>query len=553
MTIKVWNAMKSISVLSLLLLLIVSCSDDDLNSIDAGIINNLNFVTTEIISEVEFSNEDISSVRSSANGQFLLGVYEEDEISKIRGSFVSQLILPTDIYYSDFIEPDTIVTATIDDVVLYIPYHATALSVEAGLYTYQLDSIFGIKDATADNGEPFGVFDFKVHELATFLNPLDPTDPSKANTYYSDKDYAVATELGSSVVGFSPTAIDTVTYIKRFINGIEYQTDTVTLGNNAPRIAVHLDTDFFQTEFLDKLPAEGETIPSEFQSQSSFVRYFKGLFVNTTSDAAGSMATLPLTNAYVDMYYTNQVSLVSTGNDVDTIAKTMKFSLGGVKAVKYESTVSAAQDLDKLYIQGTAGSQANIRLFGYDENDPTNVSMELDTLRNGSVDGFIGANDAEGNNLWLINEANLLLYIDDAFEATDPVYRLYLYKKVPDIGALMGYNSQLLDYLTAANLSFADGVLTEDEDGDYYKFKLTDYVTELLMGKDEDGVLNSNNVDNLGLRIFNEGDYPTTTSDTLVGSESWNPRGVVLFGGASGDDSDPKRLKLKINYSYQNR
>ena len=210
MTIKVRIAMNSISILSLLLLLVTSCSDDDLNSIDAGLIDNLNFVTTELISEVEFSNENIPSVESSATGQFLLGVYDEEEISKIRGSFVCQLVLPTDIYYyAEEIGMDTIVKATIDEVVLYIPYHSTALSVENGLYTYKLDSIFGVKDPTADDNEPFGAFDFKVYELATFLNPLDPKDPSKANVYYSDKVYEVNTLLADKP-GFIPTAIDTV-------------------------------------------------------------------------------------------------------------------------------------------------------------------------------------------------------------------------------------------------------------------------------------------------------------------------------------------------------
>ena len=99
MIIKVLKAMKSMGILSLLFLLVTSCSNDDLNSIDAGFIDNLNFITKDTIFEVEFSPELIEKVESQVNGQFLLGVYEEPNISKIRGSFVSQLELPSDIYW----------------------------------------------------------------------------------------------------------------------------------------------------------------------------------------------------------------------------------------------------------------------------------------------------------------------------------------------------------------------------------------------------------------------------------------------------------------------
>jgi hypothetical protein len=542
MTIKVWNAMKSMGILSLLLLLVFSCSDDDLNSIDAGFIDNLNFVTTELISEVQFSNEDISRVQSSQNGQFLLGVYDEDEISKIRGSFVSQLLLPSDInYYSSIIYEDTLVTSLIDDVVLYVPYHATVLSENEGAYTYKLDSVFGIKntDVSVENNEPFGDFDFKVYDLKTFLNPLDPTDPSSANTYYTDKEYEVNSELANEE-GFVLTASDTETLIERYVGGQKYDEEIIKLSNNAPRMAIHLNKDFFQSQILDKLPAEGEATPPNFQSQESFVRYFKGLFVNATSTAPASIATLPLNNAFVEMYYTNEVSLKSTGETLDTIAKTMKFSLGGVKACKYETLNIAPKNNDKLYIQGTSGAQANVKLFGYDDANPNTVSEELKKIRE-------LANDEDGNLLWLINEASLLFYVDSIFEPTETVYKLFLYKKVPEISSIPSYNSQLLDYITAPDLATFDGDFVQGLDGSYYKFKLTDYITELLSGK------NNKNVDNLALKLYNQGDYPNATTDTVVDMRSWNPRGVVLSGHNVANDSDRKRVKLQINYSFQNR
>ena len=107
-----------------------------------------------------------------------------------------------------------------------------------------------------------------------------------------------------------------------------------------------------------------------------------------------------------------------------------------------------------------------------------------------------------------------------------------MYKKTPN------YDSQISDYITAASFSDAQGALQKDENGAYYyQFRVTDYITKLLDGTQ------SKNIDNLGLKVFANGDLPISTIDTLVTSNNWNPRGVVLDGSLT---------KLKINYSVQN-
>ena len=536
MTLKFWKAMRSMGILSLLFLLIISCSEDDLNTIDAGFIDNLNFITKEIISEVEFSSEAISKVESHINGQFLLGIYEEKNISKIRGSFVSQLILPSDIYVTDDIREESEIKTIlhIDDVVLYLPYHSTVKSVDNEVYTYKLDSVFPV----AKDGVDYDAFSFEVHELETFLNPLNPSNPSLANVYYSDKEYVTKTLLATET-NYVPSASDTVTSISRYVESGDVPVEKISLTNNAPRMAIPLDKNYFKTHILEKLPLKGEDILSDFQSQESFNRYFRGLYVKVISSDGASIVTLPLTDAFVDMYYTYEEEVISTGVK-STVAKTMRFNLGGVKAVKYESIGVETQETDKIYLQGTSGFLGNIRLFGYDTISPNLVTAELNELRNMS--------NEDGKPVWLINEANLRFYLDQNFVNTNTsglVSKLFLYKKVD--GSILNhlYNSQLLDYLTASNLSSVEGSLYKDENNEYYyKFKLTDYITELLEGT------NTKNVDNLGLKIYNPGDYPT--NDTLIRSSSWNPRGVVL----DGDDlsgSGVKRTVLKINYSYQNR
>ena len=550
MTIKVRDAMKGISLLSLLLLLVVSCSDDDLNSIDAGFIDNLNFVTKDTVFEVQFDNEFIDSVESELEGQFLLGVYDEEGVGKIRSSFVSQLMLPDTIeFYSETIHPDTIVTRHIDAVILTIPYHSSVRLVEEDGNIYQLDSVFGKSTTDTDDNVIYEGFNVKVHELATFLNPLDPNDPSAVNKYYSNRDYDVAALLrDEAAVTVSP--LDTAAYFTKSLTGDIWRK---SFSDRSPYMSMLLDPSYFETKLLNILPEKDGEVPAELKTQESFIRYMKGLYVEVTSTIGASTVTFPLTNASVDMHYSNVISLVSTGVNIDTIAALRRFDLGGVKANKHEPLEKASypRDSDKLYIQGTAGSLSNVKLFDYDDQ-PGNETVVSDELR----DLRTLANDDDNNMLWLINEANLLFYVDG--EEKPSIDKLFLYKKVPSINGALPYNSQLLDYITASNLSVVDGDLTEDIDEDgqtsyYYKFKITDYMTDLLSGKNADGSENNRNVDNFGLKIYNPGDYPKSTIDSLVKTPNWNPRGVVLFGGTGDGDTNEKRVKLNINYSYQNR
>jgi hypothetical protein len=517
------HSMKKILYFSLLLLFSIAC-ESDLNSINASFIDNKNFESKELISEVSFSSDSISSVNSSTLGQYLLGVYNNPNFGTLKASFVSQLSLPTSLEYtSESYGADTLVVPSLDGVVLYIPYQATLDVGEDQKPRYSLDSIFGTYDSIA---ESYGSFDFEVHELETFLNPLSPSDPSRPNRFDTDRTYETRGVL-ATVSNFSPSAKDTVTYVKRSIDGTVYDTDTIQLTNAAPRIAIPLDTDFFQTKILDKLPAKGAVAPEVMSSQQDFIRYFRGLYLKTVSGTHASIASLLLSNAFVEMYYTNVVRKVSTGAILDTIKRAKTFSFGGVRASKYEHDHTGASDTDKIYVQGASGFQANIKLFGYDSDQPNIVSPELQSL-------LEVANDDEGNPKWLINEASLTFYVDESnwLSATDKVFKLFLYKKTPN------YNSQILDYITAASFSAEEGVLQKDEnDAYYYQFRVTDYITKLLNGTQ------SKNVDNLGLKVFANGDLPISTSDTLVTSNNWNPRGVVLKG---------KLTKLKINYSVQN-
>jgi len=541
MTIKVLNAMKKPSYFSLLLLFFVAC-ENDINTIDAGFIGDEKFTNVTVDYEVSFDTENIDRIKSTALGQYLLGVYNDPEFGALKASFVSQLGLPSNVKYytgKEFVS-DTIVTPILDSVVLYVPYQSTLKSIDSDtkVKTFELDSVYGLYNKTT---KEYGSFHLKVHKLNTFLSSLDPTDPSQSNTYYTDKNYDLAADgLLADIVNFKPSASDTVTIIERKIGNEIYDRDTIRLTNGTPRMAIPLSKEIFKRDILDLLPATGEDTPSEFSSLANFTRHFKGLYIETVSDDAASIASLKLTDAFVGMYYTNIVKKGSTDAVLDTIKETRTFALGGVKASKFEHDHARLNnDPKNLYIQGAAGSQANVKLLGYDSGNTGTVSAELLGLRN-------EAHDADGKLKWLINEASLKFYMKEDFleTATDTVFKLFLYKKTPN------YNSQIVDYMSSASALAVQGKLTKDKDLStddkniyYYKFLLTDYITNLL----ETG--NTANVDNFGLKVFTQSDVPTAATDTIVTSYNWDPRGVVLHGKES--EADAKRVVLKIKYAKE--
>ena len=529
MILKDLRALRNFCTLSLLLLGVVSC-EDDVTTLGSDFINNT-LETTAIASEVGFSNEDISFIETISSGKFLLGVYNDSNFGTLSASFVSQLVLPSDTrYYLGSSAEGTEVTPFLDDVVLFIPYESTYVEFNSDKkYVYNLNLIYG---NYLTRYKDYNGFDIEVSELDTFLSDVNPTSPTESIKLYSNKTYATKKLLAKKTIQ-NISLLDSVIEISRKSSTT---TEKIRLTNNAPFLSVRLDKDYFKDKFLAKMNFYGEARKTGFTTQKDFIRYFKGLLVNVTSTDAASIATLDLSKAYVNLYYTNVIKNTATGKNTDSIAATKTFTLGGVKANVLKHNHTRTSVAEKMYVQGANGSLSNIHLFGYNPAQPNVVSEELKLLRAES-------NTAEGLPKWLINKASLKVYVDESFaeKNKDTITRLFLYKKTPT------YNSQLLDYIpsTTRSVSGSLGLLKEDTSengGYYYEFIITNYISNLLKGT------NTSNVDNLALKVYNEGDFPQSPTDTIVSSASWDPRGVVLHGGKK-EITDPKRILLTINYS----
>jgi len=503
--------------LVLVFTVVISC-EKDFTDIKSGIISNTKFDTdTLTVKSITIENSPIISVTSdnisSEPGQYLLGVYASDAYEKIEASIVSQLALSAGLQVVDDANvyvSDTTVVTTIDTVFIKLPYQA---SLNEDGTAYELDSIIG---------DPSKSFNLNVYESGTYLSILDPLEPSKLNNYQSN-DVFEKTGNALNVVSdfqFLPSLTDSIV-VKRWLSDATLATqDTITYFNSTssivpvPFAVIPLKEDKIKQMFLDKYEL------SYFDSQAAFNDYFKGLIIEATGNE-GSLISFNFNgtvNPSLEIYYTNTV--VAGGVVVDTIYKNDSFLLSGVRASTYnmEDKVYPA---DKITLQGTAGSEAKINLFGAD-TDGDGVADKIEELR--------------ARNL-LINDASLTFYINQSIDTTAVPYQLFLYKS--DENAIPVY-SQLKDLYSEGATVFG-GLLERDGSGnkEKYTFRITDYISDILSGETDYSPT-------LRLKVVNATDLQTV-SDTIFKNYNWNPKAVTLFNheAVNGD----KKVELKISYS----
>ncbi len=529
---------KNVGLILLLFFGITAC-EKDIQNIGIDLVDNGKFSVGDSLMEIVSYNINVDSSRVDNNDlnrkpQYLMGVNNNYNFGYLKSNVIAQLQLPVfGVYFGD--------NAVIDLVVLDIPYYATRDTVQYAkdpitgeelrdedgnpiiTPSYSLDSIYGNSETE---------FQIKISELETFLNVLDPEDPTKRKAYFSDKEYITSNELYMG--NFKPNRNDTVLYVERrlldgnpaTINDI----DTIKAENASPSMKFFLDEDFFKTRFIDEKDSQ------HFDSNLFFVHYFKGMFIESNG-FDGSLINFPAIRTKMTIYFTNE-EIRTEGEDEDlnyngitgeedVLVKSkqdMSFIFGeGVRTGQYRRDYSGSivensilnpdkiNGEQKLYVQGAAGSEAIINLF---------TPESLQELRDKNL---------------LINEANLVLYIDKNSQIGKVPKQLFLYN----------YDKRtILKDLLRSGFEVFGGILKYDDDGnpEKYKFRITEYVTS---------VLNSDELtdpSSLSLKTFNETDIPDfTLLDSVVKNYSWIPKGVVLHGNLP--ETNDKRLKLEIIYS----
>jgi len=519
MTIKVVKTIKQLVLFSVLFAGIVSC-ESDIENLGTNIVENGIFDSNVYNSDVKTYNQNILSRRAKGLGQYLLGVYHTDDFGKLEASIATQLA-PSGII-------DFGTDPVMDAVILTIPYQVGENTADVGeAPAYELDSIFG--DPTKD-------FNLNIYELTSYLNTLDPLNPSETLKYYTNQSYSYGASLYSGT--FKPDANDTILIVDRPEVIIDYDTmefdrDTIKRDNAEPAIRLPLNESFFTNNFL---------LNASFpETTEGFVEFFNGLYIEATQagDPKASIMSLNLlAESNITIYYTNTVVKDETIEGVDLngdtvieatanvkTKQTAVFSFSGITTNTYtRDYTSATADTfinspnvtsgdEKLFLQGAAGSYALIDLFTNDD---------INALR---------------NNNWLINEASLTFYIDQSAENLNIPEKLFVYN--------YDDNAQMLDMFTEGPEEF-DGTLQNDDNNNPLKYtvNITNYVSNIL--KSTDPITPSK----LAVKVYNPTDLPVNVADIEIKDYSWTPKGVVVHGNQSADIE--KRIKLEITYTKLN-
>lgn len=501
--------------------IIVSC-EKDFRELGGNIISNNSFNTKQIVLDVvinkDLPNEgiDISSVRAdniaiNTLGEYLLGVYKNDDYKKIEASIVSQLGLPANLPTSGINSTDTTEHYILDKVALIFPYEATNNGQDSeGKFEYSLDSVLG------DNS--IGV-PLKVLRNETFLNTLDPGMPSQNNSFLSNHSYTEGELLNEDPnFQFIPRSNDSILVVRRELSTGSKFNDTIKLQNSRPFLSIPLDKSKMKQLFWDKFS------DSEFSSQDLLNNYFKGLIIKAEGTDG---AMVPLNFAFtsnnivpsLNFYYT--VTRVIKGSVKDTLKLNHSFTLSGVVNSKYVASPTAnPAPTNSFKVQGTAGTMAKIEIL----ND-----SELQDLRSQNI---------------LINDASLIFNIDSSRDTVNVPKRLFAYKKeVLSNDSDVTGNHIKDNYSEAA--SFGGSLLLEDNKPNRYTFKITDYISDLVSGE-------SNDLRPLLLKVYNQTtDDPITNRslDTIVKNYNWNPRGVTLLNNSSTNGA--LKARLVISYSEE--
>ena len=406
---------------------------------------------------------------------------------------------------------------------------------------YEIDSIYGNREAS---------FDLKIYELKYYLSQYDPaTDFAKNSKFFSNTDYLKS--------GFYGKTLHNERYQLNFeelrFNYEEDNPDTEDEDEResietrlTPRIRVPLEREFFQEKILDQ---EGEAV---FINDDNFAQHLRGLIIKADNFDDDLYMLLDINNARISIEYDyDEVNTNTTVDDTsdDTIEKSSKTYLinfglyfntidKNIINSQVEQEILASQSnapSQQMYLSGS-GLFSTLRLF----DQGSEGDKLLDELR---------------ENKWLINEANLIIYIDQnqysSLNKSQFPDRLYLYKY--DTGFPLtdfSIDNTVNDNEINRSKYIYGGILElDDQNKPYrYKFRITDHVNRLIKNDSTNiplGLVPCNGINNIQLKkaeIVDQGfiNYPATAI--------LNPKGVILHGSQS-ENHPQGGLKLEIFYT----
>jgi hypothetical protein len=411
-----------------------------------------------------------------------------------------------------------------------------------------LDSVYFNNKVYDEFKDESIVFDLKVERSTFFLRELDPNAGfQEAQTYYSSQQFSpafVSDVLFQGTYEFSDREI----LIPREDDPETVDVDeSLLFTKREPGIRVALDNDFFQENILDR---EGG---SEMLSEANFTEFIRGIHFSLEAQAgADLMMLLDLTRANITMTYTyERYNANNVDNEFkDILELDFTFPLlvrspQGSRGITVNTLINEnyppevatrldnGENASRVFIKGGAGTTAQINLF-----EPQDGGMDI-------------INQIKANN-WVINEANLVFYVDQERlngQVIEPP-RLYLYNLDNNLPL---YNPQLEQVPTGGRFgSFYDGTIQRGADGrgQKYTVRITDHINNIVIRDSANAPIGLTLTSNLqdtrvGRALLTEGEKNLPISATTV------PFGTVLYGPniLESDPNHDKRVKLEIFYT----
>lgn len=402
---------------------------------------------------------------------------------------------------------------------------------------YEIDSIFGNTSAG---------FDLKVSELTYQLNALDPGNNFETITeYYTGTDFHEEGFVGA-VLHEAPYAFNfeelRYNYEEDDIETPDVDETTLVETRKSPRLRIPLDPTFFQERLFD---LEGE---DEISNNENFRQQIKGLNIRFENLAEDLFLYLNMSQANIEINYTfnryddNDTPDDETDFSINRENRIYNLSASGVQ-INHFSTENTSEPLDdnKIYLSGNLGHKAILRLF--DQEDQTAL-----------------VDDVRGND-WLINEANLIFYVDPdhvaGWNEDDRIAeRIYLYNNNTNL-PLSDYYTDDTSNSDPRQTKTTHGGILEYQDGvPYrYKFRITDHVAAIIRSDSTSAAYE--NVP-IGMVVTYDINAISNKTSLIEGSTETveyplgallNPLGTVLIGPQPAEENQEKRLELEIIYT----
>lgn len=519
---------KFISVLSLISIVFIAC-DNDYNSFESDIEGTQNFETNTDRFPVTAYNKRIKPLQTNNFPSNFLGIYKDAVYGQTINSIITQVV-PSKKYNPDFGTNPEFTRAY-----LTIPYYATENGAK-----YDIDSLYGNKAVK-----------LSIYRTNYFMRDFNPASEDKSvQLYYSNN-----TEFGSASNEVTLLYQNSAFIPNKAKQKTQEQGDDgmfKVVDSIAPSLHVQLlnPNNFWKTLLFDK-----KGMP-ELSNPNNFKDYFRGLYFKIEPlDGEGNAIMLNFNSsaANLTVLYNNE------GEDKKTVRNNkfeMNFQMKN--GVNRASTISvdpitnsllnnANASADKvngdqtLYLKGGDGAMAVVNLF-----DNPQVLDDFNSLYK----------DVKGKPTRLINEANLIFYVDQdktaGMKDQEP-NRVILYDLKNNIPVVdYFYDSSTNTTTPVKSKTNHSSLLERDANGrgTRYKIKITEHLNNILL-KDSTNF-------QLGLYVttnINEISNSFVLDDNLIQGISigtaLSPKGTILHGSNLNVPAD-KRVQLEIYYTEPN-